>query len=349
MSTLPTAFIATQRSRVRLDAGTLVVEHPEHAPFTLQLGHIGALVILGAVEVTIPALLALADRGIGCALASRSGRMRASLVAPSRRHRSLRGAQQALETMREQPGLASARIMDMARHPICAKLDALIGILTQHQRTHVDVDLTAPLIQIRSLRDHASRADSIDRLRGFEGAAMACYFSTMPALCRTELTTSTRSRRPPQDPINAALSFGYSLLVNELTTTLYARGLDPGFGIMHPPVDGRPSLALDLVEPLRHAIVDRLVLRAANRGELQAADFERCAQVDGSEVGTRFTDAGRGRFLKLYHDAMSAGCTNPSQPTPRSARSLLGAIVEAYETQLIAEETPSESTSLAGN
>ena len=75
--------------------------------------------------------------------------------------------------------------------------------------------------------------------------------------------------------MNSALSFGYALIVGELTATLHARGLDPALGLMHPPTDGRPSLALDLVEPLRHAIIDRLVLRAANRRELLASDFER--------------------------------------------------------------------------
>ena len=75
MPTLPTAFIAIQGSRVRLDGGTLVIEQPElpgstcSPTPTLQLGHLGAVVALGRVDFTSAALTALADRGIGCVLA----------------------------------------------------------------------------------------------------------------------------------------------------------------------------------------------------------------------------------------------------------------------------------------
>jgi CRISP-associated protein Cas1 len=350
MPTLPTAFIAIQGSRVRLDGGTLVIEHPDPpgslagsgsaakptSHTTLQLGHLGAVVALGRVDFTSAALAALAERGIGCVLASQNARMRASIVAPCARHVALRSLQHALEAERSS-NPSAPRPMQLARFSIRAKLDALIGILAQHHRTHADVDLGQPIAQIRSLRARAEHADSIDRLRGFEGASMASYFATMPALCRGELKTSARTRRPPQDEINAALSFGYSLLVNELTCTLHARGLDPALGVMHPPADGRPSLALDLVEPLRHAIIDRLVLRAVNRRELTAADFEGYTD-EGSEgrAGVRMTDAGRGRFLQLYQAAMGAGCSDAcvGAAAPRTARSLLADLVEEYERAL---------------
>ena len=355
MPTLPTAFIAIQGSRVRLDGGTLVIEQPElpgstcSPTPTLQLGHLGAVVALGRVDFTSAALTALADRGIGCVLASQSGRLRAAIVAPSTRHADLRGTQHAIESERR-ASQAAPRPAAIARNIICDKLDAMIGILAQHHRTHADVDLAHPIAHIRALRERAEHADSIDRLRGFEGAAAASYFSAMPALCRGELTTSTRTRQPPQDEINAALSFGYSLLVNELTCTLHARGLDPALGVMHPPADGRPSLALDLVEPLRHAIVDRLVLRATNRRELVPSDFERAADECGGLAGVRMTHGGRAKFLQLYQAAMGACCGDPrtGATPPRTARSLLADMVEGYERALTApHHEASNSTTIA--
>ena len=366
MPTLPTAYIARQGSRVRLDGGCLLIEHPEHPAARLQLGLVGAVVALGSIDFTTAALTALADRGIGCAFASRTGRLRAAVLAPSARHQSLRARQHRLEAERaaHDAGAAAPRVLTLARATIHAKLDAQLGLLTQHHRTHDDIDLAGPIAVIRALQDRSANADSIERLRGYEGAAAARYFAAMPALCRTELTTATRSRQPPQDEVNAALSFGYSLLVNELTTTLHARGLDPGLGLLHPPADGRPSLALDLIEPLRHAIVDRLVLRAANRRELRPTDFERAADHDPDDeprgeashaqgrTGIRFTDAGRARFLGLYHDAMCAGLGEGPSATSRNARSLIGAVVEGYELALGADgapETapPSDSASIA--
>ena len=331
MSTLPTAYIALQGARVRLEGGSLVVEHAAHPPSIIQLAHLGGLVALGGIEFTTPALIALAQRGIGCVLATRGGRVRAIVTSPTARHCELRRMQHALEVERAQAETNAPRPLEFARRSVRAKLDALLGILVQHHRTHDDVELSQPIALIRALRDRIERAASIDQLRGFEGAAMARYFATMPALCRGELTTATRSRQPPQDPMNSALSFGYALIVGELTATLHARGLDPALGLMHPPTDGRPSLALDLVEPLRHAIIDRLVLRAANRRELLASDFERFSEAGVS--GVRFTDAGRGKFLSLYQTAMSAEMTDGAS-APRAVRMLLADIVEEYERAL---------------
>lgn len=333
MTTLPTAFIALQGSRVRLDGGVLLVEHADHPTATVQLGHIGALVVLGRVDLTVAAMLALVDRDIGCVLASRTGRMRAAVVAPSLRRCALRSLQHQLDAERVETDGQAARPLAVVCNIVRDKLDAVIGILTQHHRTHDDVELSKPIAIIRALRDRVHNASSIDRARGFEGAAMACYFSAMPALCRGELTTSSRSRRPPQDAINAALSFGYSLLVNELTSTLHARGLDPALGILHPPTDGRPSLALDLVEPLRHAIVDRLVLRAANRRELVPTDFEPFTDERSHIVGMRFTDAGRSKFLRLYHAALCATITDGAS-APRPARALFADVADEFEQDL---------------
>jgi len=172
--------------------------------------------------------------------------------------------------------------------------------------------------------------------------------------------------------MNAALSFGYTLLVNEVHAGILARGLEPTLGILHPPRGTRPSLALDLVEPLRHAIIDRLVLRASNRRELCASDFERCTEeaIDAgddprgeagtvlddasgpdsphlgehrqtetiAESGFRFTNEGRARFLHLYHAAMDApvaiAAGEGAQPWQGRTRDLIARAIVSYELEL---------------
>lgn len=340
MPTLPTAIVARQGARVRLDGGRLLIEHPEQPIAALPLGQLGGLVLLGRVECSTSALLALADRGIACVLATGGGRIRAVIAPHSRRGLALRGAQHALEIARSSSDGSAPAPLGIARAIVVSKLDALLAVLTQHHRTHDDVELSKPIGAIRACRERAADADTIDRLRGFEGAAAASYFASMPALCRNELTTATRTRQPPRDPINAALSFGYSLLAGEITAVILARGLDPALGLLHPPVDGRPSLALDLMEPLRHAIVDRLVLRAVNRRELAASDFEPALVESETPTehappaeGVRFTDEGRATFLRLYHDAMGSEIVAPGRAT-RTTRALLSDAVEAYESEL---------------
>jgi CRISPR/Cas system-associated endonuclease Cas1 len=172
--------------------------------------------------------------------------------------------------------------------------------------------------------------------------------------------------------------------------TVIARGLEPTLGILHPPSADRPSLALDLIEPLRHAIIDRLVLRAANLRELQKSDFEELpvhdsslsekpndnqypsnkSEVSGSystrdtgvaaseQISTngvqatipptfcRFTDDGRRKFLRLYHETME-GTLHTTDGSSTPVRALISRAVEAYERALQSnadDPTPAEAT-----
>lgn len=84
-----------------------------------------------------------------------------------------------------------------------------------------------------------------------------------------------RSRRPPLDPVNALLSFLYTLLVHDCRSACESVGLDPAVGFLHRDRPGRPSLALDLMEELRPVLADRLALSLINRRQLRAGDFER--------------------------------------------------------------------------
>ena len=122
----------------------------------------------------------------------------------------------------------------------------------------------------------------VDHLRGLEGEAAQTYYSVFDRLIRSpdpELRFRGRSRRPPRDPVNAVLSFLYTLLVHDCRAAAESVGLDPAVGFLHRDRPGRPSLALDLMEELRPFFADRLTLSLFNRRQLRTADF-------------RFTEAG---------------------------------------------------------
>ena len=114
--------------------------------------------------------------------------------------------------------------------------------------------------------------DSIDRLRGFEGEAARLYFSVFGHMIRVpepEMAFAGRNRRPPRDPVNALLSFLYTLLVHDCNSAAESVGLDPAVGFFHRDRPGRPSLALDLMEELRPVLADRLALSlGSNRRQI---------------------------------------------------------------------------------
>src|SRR5207253_1361641 len=142
--------------------------------------------------------------------------------------------------------------------------------------------------------------EGVDALRGAEGEAAQNYFAVFDQLIRTdepEICFGGRSRRPPLDPVNALLSFLYTLLTHDCRSAAESVGLDPAVGFLHRDRPGRPSLALDLMEELRPVLADRLALSLLNRRQLRARDFE---ARDGG--GVLLSEAGRKTVLTAWQE-----------------------------------------------
>lgn len=166
------------------------------------------------------------------------------------------------------------------------------------------------LEEMRTLLKKVPHAASLDELLGFEGAIAAKYFAGFPALLKPRDFEATfdfeaRSRRPPLDPVNALLSFGYAMLAKECTVALQGEGLDPWWGFYHQPRHGRPALALDLMEEFRPLIVDSAVLSAINTGMVKRSDFLI------SKGGCVLKDGGRKAFIRAYEARLDQLATHP--------------------------------------
>ena len=120
-----------------------------------------------------------------------------------------------------------------------------------------------------------------------------------------------RKRRPATDPANSLLSLGYVMVGNELGSLLEARGFDPAIGFLHGVRYGRKSLALDIVEPFRQPVVDRLTLRLLNLGQLKPGDFE------GGEQGLRLHPEALKRYFELYDEQLRSPSEGEGSPTWR--------------------------------
>ncbi len=145
-------------------------------------------------------------------------------------------------------GFARAVVESKIRHQI-----TLIGNFTR--REHAD-DVRDAVAGMRNTILLIPEAGSTAEVMGVEGAAARYYFQAWQALTPGEFGFSGRTRRPPHDAINAALGYGYAMLLAECESALVAAGLDPSIGLMHEDLDRRPSLALDLMEEFRPMVVD---------------------------------------------------------------------------------------------
>jgi CRISPR-associated protein Cas1 len=156
----------------------------------------------------------------------------------------------------------------------------------------------------------AGEAGSIDSIRGHEGQAAALYFGRFAGMFKDSAVGAAfdengRQRRPPPDPINATLSFGYTMLTHECVSALRLARLEPTIGAFHVSRPGRPALALDLMEPFRPLIADSVAVSAFNRGELTDGHFHWTA------AGCAFTDAGRKAFFSAWGRRMETEVTHP--------------------------------------
>jgi CRISPR/Cas system-associated endonuclease Cas1 len=151
---------------------------------------------------------------------------------------------------------------------------------------------------LEALFASVSRSQSIDELRGYEGASSARYFQAWAGFLPSEFPFERRSTRPPLNPVNACISFGATLVYHEAVACLHARGLDPALGLLHTTEDGRWSLALDLMEPFRPALVEALALDLFSHQMLGAEHFE------PKNGGVYLNDGGRRKFILQYERRM---------------------------------------------
>lgn len=192
---------------------------------------------------------------------------------------------------------------------------AIVAAKGKNQRTMLqrnsDKELGPDLDSMARLVKKAENAASLEELLGIEGNLAAYYFANFRHLIRPKAVDdpsfdfNARNRRPPKDPVNALLSFGYTMLTKECAVALASAGLDPHWGFYHQPRHGRPALALDLMEEFRPVVADSAVISAINMGVVKNGDFEFGAN------GCMLTASGRKAFLRTFENRLDQMVTHP--------------------------------------
>jgi len=295
---LNTLYVTTEGASLRKDGENLVaeVEGVERARVPFHM--LASVVVFGGIYMSPPLMQACALAGITLVLLDRNGRFQARVEGPVSGNVLLRRAQYR----------ASEKPEEIVRSILMGKISNQRNVLTRALRDHgseleeknrdaiaVVVERLAQIIRRVQFSD-----DTTERLRGSEGEAANLYFSVFDDLIRSpdaELRWRGRSRRPPLDPVNAVLSFLYTLLTHDCRSAAESVGLDPAVGFLHRDRPGRPSLALDLIEELRPVLADRLTLSLLNRRQLRAGDFE---VRDGGAVS--MTDDARKTVLTAWQE-----------------------------------------------
>jgi CRISP-associated protein Cas1 len=253
---------------------------------------VDGLVVMGRSSISPAAIAELIDKKIPLTFLTNNGKYIARLEPEMSKNIFVRNAQW-------KAAGESAQAVHVTQGFVRGKLKNYRQTLQQSQRRYSELDLSAGIAQLTNAIASLEKVDSINSIRGLEGAGSAAYFGCFNQLIRVEsFSFTTRNRRPPVDPVNSLLSLGYSLLRHDIQGALNIVGFDPYLGYLHTERYGRPSLALDLMEEFRPLIVDAVVLTAINRRMLTPKDFI----TEPVSNAVSLTKEGLHTFLRLYQE-----------------------------------------------
>ena len=260
-------YVLEPGSYLRREAGTLKIVKDGGVIDEIPLTGLKKLILVGRVSLSGGLLDSLIQNRVETVFMTPTGRFRARLGLDEHKHVALRKAQY-LHLSDPAFVLATARLI------VAGKIENMARLLLLRARQYRIDELGLVVVKLRGLKAHVAEAADTDVLRGIEGAATRLYYEAFRFLLRNpSFTFEGRNRRPPLDPVNALLSFVYTLLTNEVLSSVKSVGLDPCLGSLHDVSYGRPSLACDLVEEYRSFLGDRLVLGLINRKALDSNDF----------------------------------------------------------------------------
>lgn len=266
---------------------------------------IDAIVCFGQMTVSTPLLAFCGEHGISITFLTQNGAFQGRFYGPVSGNVLLRKKQ--YESLSD-PAFCCRYVRD----ELYAKLRNSKMVLLRYARNAETENGGAPLYEAAQKLSEAaetlSGCDTVDSMRGVEGAAASVYFAQFDEMLRGNpngFRFEMRSRRPPRNEVNAALSFTYMLLTREVQSALETVGLDPAAGCLHTLRPGRASFALDLMEELRAPLCDRFVLSLFNRGQLSASDF------DAGEDAVYLSEDGRKTVLTAWQRRKMEEITHP--------------------------------------
>ena len=302
---LHTLYVTGHGSRVGVEGERFIVKPLDQAEHPVPALMVDLIILFGNVQVSTQAMNYCLKHGIPLVLAGAGGALRGMLHACEDRF-ALRQRQQFHATDDAEFTLRLAKAM------VAGKIGNCRTVLQRFARKHHSEKVEPCLVQMATAASHAQTAVDLDQLRGYEGAAAKSYFAGWRELIAPEWQFEGRDKPAADDPVNALLNLGYSLLHQNLRTLLAALGLNPAVGFLHPPRDGHAALASDIIEEFRAVTVDVLVFGDVLGGTgFHPEDFE---PGEESQPPCVLKHLAMHRFLEKFEAKMNHPFSHPEEP-----------------------------------
>jgi CRISPR-associated protein Cas1 len=298
---LNTLYITRQKCYLHKERETIVIKQEGEKLGQFPAISIANILCFGQISVSPFLMGYCGEQGIGLAFYSEYGKFLARVQGPQTGNVLLRRAQYRWAD-NDEKALSVARLM------VAAKIANGRTVLMREIRNHGESSaLSEAVSRLAASLHRTKQVRSVVEAMGIEGDAANIYFSVFSELLRdSDFCFKGRVRRPPTDPVNALLSYIYTLITHECASALQGVGLDPYVGFLHQDRPGRLSLALDMLEEFRASWADRFVLTLINRKQIQLKDF-----ITEASGAVRLTDDARKRVLTGWQQRKQAEINHP--------------------------------------
>ena len=279
-------YVTKQGSVVGVDGGRITVAIKDEGILaSFPMGQVDTINIFGNIQFTTQFVARANEHGIVLNYFTQFGKYRGSFI-PERNT--------IAEVRRHQYALKEDQSLLIAQKIIHGKI--------RNSRTFLSRKGVSSTVKLADLEERTITTQTMDELRGIEGEAASIYFSLLDGCLVGDWTFEKRTRRPPEDHINALLSLTYTMMKNEVLSALRQYNLDPFIGVMHADRHGRPALALDLQEEFRSIFCDAFAIRLINRRVLTHEDFAK---------NNHLKDYAFKKYLEMYDNYMKEEFKHP--------------------------------------
>jgi CRISPR-associated protein Cas1 len=335
---MTTLYLVQQGTTLRKEQGRFIIDAPNDAhqrkqkqppekgmPIEIPIAEVERVLVFGQIQLTTAVITACLEAQIPVIFLSQLGEYKGHLW-------SAELTDLAAEAMQFQRWQDSDFQLDIAKSLVWGKLLNSKQLLLRLNRKRQLPTVAEAILKLDQFITSAETTDNLNSLRGFEGISAAVYFPSLGQLFTNPgFSLTGRNRRPPTDPANSLLSFGYTLLFNNVISLLLAEGLNPYLGNLHRSDRKEPHLAFDLMEEFRSPIVDSLMVMLINKQILKPTDFT----WPNAAGGIYLQDPARRVFLKHFEERMSEPVTHPAIQTKVSYRRAIQLQIQQYKRCLL--------------
>lgn len=295
-----TLYVDTPGAYLHKSGGEIVVTKDKEKLHDIPLNAIDQVIILSGVSISSQLIFELLRRNLPVYFSETSGKTLGWLSPMFGKNNQIRMRQVDVAT-------DQLKSLELAKSFVIGKTKNMKTLLMRYNRNLNDPDISVAIARLKERLKSIECAESQSTLLGYEGDAAKTYFKCFAKLLHQDdfFKFDHRTKRPPKDPVNAVLSYTYTLLTFEVLSEISRVGLDPYVGFYHSNKYGRPSLALDLMEEFRQIIADSVTLSLINKQMLSAKDFE-------FKLGScLLNEQGRKTVLKAFRERIKEEVTHP--------------------------------------